>query len=245
MGGRRSTYHKTINDIMNLIESGVSHPDGRLPAARDLALKLGVSRTAIREALFALQAQGILTIKPRSGAYIVNKPNTNLSGLPQIKSFELTEALALLAVESAVIAAPMMTEDMFLKMGSFIEIMSNRVQSDMTSREAYIAFHTTIVCATNNQTIVSMIEMMWQKRAQSYMLDNISLNNIAHFEQDHIAILDALKNRDTKAVRKAMQVHFSRLMETLIVTSEKEAYEKIRHKAVETRSRFLMVAQMT
>ena len=110
--------------------------------------------------------------------------------------------------------------------------------------EAYKAFHTAIARATNNQTIVSMIDNMWQKRLQSYLLDNINMDNISHFEQDHFAILEALKKRDPVSVREAMQVHYTGLMEALIIASEKESYEKIRYKVGETRSRFLMVSQM-
>ncbi|MEP6342187.1 MAG: FCD domain-containing protein [Maricaulaceae bacterium] len=245
MGESRFVYQKTVRDIMKLIDSGVCALEGRLPATRDLALQLGVSRTVVREALIALQAQDILIIKPRSGAYIVNKPKLNSQGLPQIKSFELAEAHALIAVECAAMAVSMITEDMTLEMETYIPIMSGRTQDDMSPLRAYVEFHTVIAKATQNEVIITMMETMWKKRKESCMLENISVSNLSQFEDDHIAILDALKNKDSAYVKAAMKAHFSHVMEALIIASEKEAYEKIKNRASETRSRFLLVSQFS
>ena len=58
-------------------------------------------------------------------------------------------------------------------------------------------------------------------------------------EYDHQAILAALKALNASAARNAMRAHFSRLIEALLTASEEEAYEEIKRKAAEHRSRFL------
>ena len=69
--GEKRLYHTVANKILELIDSGVFPPGSRLPGERDLAVKFGVSRVAVREAEIALQAQGRLEIKVGSGACLL------------------------------------------------------------------------------------------------------------------------------------------------------------------------------
>src|ERR1700682_4475964 len=50
------------------------NPDDRLPAARDLAAQLGVSRASLSQALVALEVQGVLSVRHGDGAILVRRP---------------------------------------------------------------------------------------------------------------------------------------------------------------------------
>lgn len=58
--------------ILEAIEAGEYLPGSKLPSERTLATRMGVSRTAVREALSALQITGILLVRTAEGAYICN-----------------------------------------------------------------------------------------------------------------------------------------------------------------------------
>lgn len=242
-------YHTVANKILELIDSGVFPPGSRLPGERDLAEKFGVSRVAVREAEIALQAQGRLEIKVGSGAYVLDGSDTPLNGLPKVGPFELTEARALFEAESAALAAPIITDEVIAELETYIEIMCGKVESVMTPDEADAAFHNAIARSTNNHAIMFVIDSMWQMRTEAAQLQKVYKDvcdkDSSHREDEHKAILDALKNRDSSAARLAMRAHFTRMIEALLEASEAEAYQEVQRKASESRSRFMITTQLS
>ena len=242
-------YHKVANQILELIDSGVFPPGSRLPGERDLAKKFGVSRVSIREAEIALQAQGRLDIKVGSGAYVLDGSDIPRNGLPKVGPFELTEARALFEAESAALAAPIITDEAIAELEGYLDIMSGKVTSTMSANDADEAFHNTIARATNNPAIIFVIDSMWKMRAEAAQLQRVYKNvcdrDSSHREDEHSAILEALKNRDSSAARIAMRAHFTRMIEALLLASEEEAYQEVKRKASESRSRFLLTKQIS
>lgn len=241
-------YHSVANQILELIDSGVFPPGSRLPGERDLATKFGVSRVAVREAEIALQAQGRLEIKVGSGAYVLDGSNKALNGLPKVGPFELTEARALFEAESAALAAPIITDDVIAELEKYIDIMSGKVIADMSPDEADEAFHMAIARSTNNHAIMFVIDSMWKMRTEAAELQTVYKSvcnkDSSHREDEHVLIVDALKNRDPSAARSAMRAHFTRMIEALLVASEEAAYQEVKRKASESRSRFSLTKQI-
>ena len=169
-------------------------------------------------------------------------------GLPKVGPFELTEARALFEAESAALAAPMITDEAIEELERLIQVMMGKVESDMNADEADEAFHLTIAKATNNPAIIYVIGSMWGMRKEASQLQKVYRSvcdkDPSHREDEHQTILDALKNRDSSAARIAMRAHFTRMIEALLVASEKEAYQAVKKKTSESRSRFLMSAQL-
>ena len=241
-------YHTVANQILELIDSGIFPPGSRLPGERDLAVKFGVSRVAVREAEIVLQAQGRLEIKVGSGAYVLDASDLPVNGLPKVGPFELTEARALFEGESAALAAPMITDDIIAELENYIGIMSGKIPSKMSSVEADEAFHLTIARATNNHAIMFVVNSMWNMRNEAAQLQKVYTDvcqqDASHREDEHEAILIALKNRDSAAARAAMRTHFTRILEALLKDAEEEGLLEVKRKVSENRSRFLLSKQM-
>lgn len=241
-------YHKVANQILELIDSGVYPAGSRLPGERDLATQFGVSRVAVREAEISLQAQGRLEIKVGSGAYVLDGSNMALNGLPKVGPFELTEARALFEAESAALAAPIITDEAIIELENLIDIMSGKVKSDISPDDADEAFHMTIARSTNNQAIMFVIDSMWKMRTEAAQLQNVYRSvcskDSSHREDEHAAILDALRNRDPIAARDAMRAHFTRMIEALLEASEAAAYEQVKKQVNESRARFMLAKQL-
>ncbi len=242
-------YHKVANQILELIDSGVFPPGSRLPGERDLAEKFGVSRVSIREAEIALQAQGRIDIKVGSGAYVLDGAGQLGRGMPKVGPFELTEARALFEAESAGLAASIITDETLEELDGYIEIMTGKTGATGKALEqADKLFHLTIARATNNAAIIYTIENMWKMRSKAMEVQTV-YESVCHkdntlLEKEHRRILDALKARDSAEARIAMRAHFTRMIEALLVASEEEAYREVKRKASESRSRFLLSAQM-
>lgn len=241
-------YHKVANQILELIDSGVFPPGSRLPGERDLAEKFGVSRVAIREAEISLQAQGRIEVRVGSGAYVLEGSEYTAHGLPKVGPFELTEARALFEAESAALAAPIITDESIAELEHLIQVMMGKVESELSADEADEAFHLEIAKATNNPAIIYVIGSMWNMRKEAAQLQKVYRSvchkDPTHREDEHKDILQALKNRDSSAARTAMRAHFTRMIEALLVASEEEAYQAVKKKTSESRSRFLLSAQM-
>jgi len=233
---------------LELIDSGVFPPGSRLPGERDLAKKFGVSRVAVREAEIALQAQGRIEIKVGSGAYVLEGGKGTMNGFPKVGPFELTEARALFEGESAALAAPIISDETLAELDDLIAIMSGKKESTMTAEEADAAFHLAIAHSTNNHAIIFVIDSMWKMRSEAAKMQNIYqdiCDKNTHREEEHQAIVEALRNRDSTAARQAMRAHFTRMIDALLVASEAQAYQEVKRKASESRSRYMLTKQLS
>src|SRR5512135_1732284 len=66
----RRLYRQIADQIRGLIKSGEFPAGSRLPPERDLARQLGVSRPSVREALIALEVEGMIDVRTGSGIYV-------------------------------------------------------------------------------------------------------------------------------------------------------------------------------
>src|SRR4051795_6841901 len=67
----RRLYRQIADQIRGLIKSGEFPAGSRLPPERDLARQLGVSRPSVREALIALEVEGMVDVRIGSGIYVL------------------------------------------------------------------------------------------------------------------------------------------------------------------------------
>ena len=138
----------------------------RLPAERELAIDFNVSRPTVREAIIALEVQGLVEVRLGSGAYV---RATSGSGKVDfgISAFELTEARLLFEGEAAALAASQITYEEIAKLEQLLKDMDreNRGQGirEVSDRE----FHLTIARATRNAAVVRTIEELWDMRSKS------------------------------------------------------------------------------
>jgi len=67
----RRLYRQIADQLRSLIHQGEYAVGSRLPAERDLALQLGVSRPSVREALIALEVEGLVDVRVGSGVLVL------------------------------------------------------------------------------------------------------------------------------------------------------------------------------
>src|SRR5215207_4879245 len=66
-------YRQIAEQLRSLMSGGEFTPGSRLPAERDLAKQLGVSRPSVREALIALEVEGWVEVRTGSGVYVLER----------------------------------------------------------------------------------------------------------------------------------------------------------------------------
>src|SRR5512140_3135570 len=100
----RRLYRQIAEQIRTLIKSGEFKAGGRLPPERDLARQLGVSRPSVREALIALEVEGLVEVRIGSGIYVTGLPRAappTESEQPAAGPFELLRARYVIESECA------------------------------------------------------------------------------------------------------------------------------------------------
>lgn len=242
--GDMPLYRKVANKIMDLIDKGIFLPGCRIPSERDLAIQFNVSRVVIREAQIALQERGLLEVKTGSGTFVLEKYKINLYGLKKFELLELTEARALIAVEAAAFAAPIITDETIAELHRLTKIMSGTEVDALSPMCANVAFHNKIACATNNNIIILMMDSVWKMRSEESQLQNMFRYDGQYIGEQYVSVIEAFTNRNSVDARNAMRALFATVMEALLVASEEEAYKKMKSKAFENRSRFLLNAQL-
>lgn len=242
-------YQTVARQIRALIDEGAFPPGSRLPGERELAERFDVSRVTVREAEIALQAQGFIQIKTGSGVYVCDQSERGEPALPPVSAFEVTEARLLFESEAAGLAATQISDDTINELEQLVERMVSGDPVDDDVSDADQEFHRTIAQASGNTAVQHVVESLWQMRTEIDTVrevhDAICSDETAEDRGDeHRAILNALRDRDPQAARKAMQAHFRRLLESMIDVTEEQALRELREKTSASRQRFLRPADL-
>jgi len=244
----RRLFEDIAEKIADMVRAGVFPPGSRLPGEREMAERLGVSRVTVREAEIALQARGLIRIKTGSGVYVCEPSAEESDELPTVSAFEVTEARSLFESEAAALAAPIIADADLDKLDDLLAVMAEDGPDDALSTAADREFHMTIAAASGNRAIIHVVKTLWRLRTE---IPEVNHTHAAVCHQDgatrqneHAAIVAALRQRDAKGARQAMRLHFARLLESMLDATEERDLLELQRKAAESRSRFLMSARM-
>ncbi len=235
-------YQDLARNLMEELASGRYPVGARLPAERELAATHNVSRPTVREAIIALEVQGLVDVRVGSGAYVLRLPGKeDLPGF-NITAFELTEARLLFEGEAAALAATQITDEELAEIEALIEaIAQENLAADGTER-ADRAFHLAIARATRNHAISDAIEHLWDLRSLSpeaaLLHAKARSANIKPVVDEHTVILDALRAHDPGAARAAMRAHLSQVIDSLLFATEERQIAEARKAAQAKRDRY-------
>jgi DNA-binding FadR family transcriptional regulator len=240
--GRR-LYEHIAEALTAQITSGQYKVGSRLPSERDLAQTFSVSRPTIREAVIALELDGLVEVRLGSGVYVKQSTPQAGGGGPDVGPFELLEARRLIESEICAMAATRITPAQLDELEALVAEMEHENQHDVVmSEKADRRFHEAIADATENSQLRVMLDSLWDARARSPLIRRMSLK--AHAAgvkpriSEHREILDALRAGDAQAARGAMHEHLSRVIDSLLEATEVEEIERARAQVAEKRRRY-------
>ncbi|QGZ64688.1 FadR/GntR family transcriptional regulator [Paraburkholderia acidisoli] len=218
------SYVGLAKQIYDLIATGDEGPGARLPSERTLAERFGVSRTQVREAIIALEVQGVVEVRIGSGIYVA-KTATRTPGA-RAATFELPrgpgpiETLRARAVIESGVAALAATERkdadldrIFAALRTMRESMGDKTANEAADRE----FHVSIARATGNDVLRLVVTTMWDNSRADPLWKKIE----EHFhtpalraasQDDHQVIFSAILASDAEAARTAMHAHLARVI---------------------------------
>jgi len=235
-------YQQVARSIAASIAEGRYVPGDRLPSERGLADSFGVSRPTIRDAMIALEFQGLVEARQGSGVYVTTrgKPEEDVTEA-EVSALELTEARRLFEGEACALAAAV-SDEHIAGLERIARELSNLAATEDGERLEY-DFHLAIAHATRNAAIVAAVEEIWTLRRQfpdcSGQLRRVRLADPKSFAEDHHRIVAALRDRDPKQARRAIHDHLNRTVESLLSMAERDALERTRREMAQRRDELM------
>ena len=214
-------YEQIVRQIEESILKGELTAGSQLPAERDLAKQFGVSRTAVREAIKALQEKGLVDAFPGRGTFVTNgTPNSMRRSLDRlVKSGEeegrahLVEVRDILEPEIAALAAVRAGDQDVAAMQEAVEVMDTAAWDSDRYIEADLDFHLALAEAAENPIVLSLIDsivgLLREQRLRIFRVDGGPDRGQHH----HRRILEAIRSRDPNAARTAMHAHLLQVRE--------------------------------
>jgi GntR family transcriptional regulator, transcriptional repressor for pyruvate dehydrogenase complex len=209
--------------LLDYFTGGNIEPGSRLPPERQLASSLGVGRSAIREALAALEILGVVTVRPGSGTYLRGSvsellPQTLSWGmlLGEQKTLELIGVRHGLEVQAARLAASAATDEAVHRLGEHLAAMERNRGADLADFvTADMHFHQELAAAAGNELLAEMLQSI---RSLIRVWVDRALNDRDHAQltcAEHAAILDAIEDRNPDDAAAAMSRHMDSAGERL------------------------------
>ncbi|TSA14757.1 MAG: FadR family transcriptional regulator [Betaproteobacteria bacterium] len=211
----RRLYRQIADQISVLINEGEYTEGSRLPAERDLARQLGVSRPSVREALIALEVEGLLDVRVGSGIYVTHPENRRQRDALQGDSgpFEVIRARWLIESECAALAARNANPAQRRAVREAHADMVRESKRDHNPLAADRKFHVSIAEASGNSALVLVVQTLWDQRmGPLYRSLERKLEYpkmAAETVSEHQLILSAIVRRVPRDARSAMRRHMN------------------------------------
>lgn len=217
--GPRETEGSTeqvVSHVRNLIERGEVRPGDRLPAERDLAIQIGVSRPTVRAGLRALAAMGVVQSRHGSGTFIPAGPPSlgteALSFLAALHGFtreEMYEARRTLEVGATGLAAERATPEQIATLAEEVAGMFASMDDPQVFLVHDINFHRAVAAASGNPIVASLVEMVsalyYERRRETAM--RASDRDLRDAAEMHRKIYQAIRAHEAETARRAMHAH--------------------------------------
>jgi GntR family transcriptional regulator, transcriptional repressor for pyruvate dehydrogenase complex len=223
-------YHQVAEQIQRLIAQGVLRPGDRLPAERDLAAQLGVSRSSVRDAIRTLEVTGLLESHHGRGTVIRDLSTDSLvvplASVLVRKRGMVAELLDVRRMIEPALAARAAQHASGAQIAQLEDIL-RRQWDKMRRGEDAIAedseFHRTIALAAKNSVVLRVLDVLMDLLRESR---NQSLQVRGRRERSyagHVRVLNAIKRRDPAGASRAARQHLTEIQGVVMRQFQSEA----------------------
>lgn len=188
--------------VRDMILSGTLPAGTRLRQA-DLADRLGISRTPLREALMKLEQEGLITVLPRGGFRVVELKLGDAIELYDIR--ELLDGLA------ARLTAERADDETLKNLRGHLQKMEKCIQK-RNAHEWFIhhvAFHEEILRASGNSRLVALISNIRLSIQRFHPLLLTTENRLNNAFREHLAVFGAIQARDSRQAERLARLHIA------------------------------------
>jgi GntR family transcriptional regulator, transcriptional repressor for pyruvate dehydrogenase complex len=211
---RRAPIYTTVQlQLRELVGAMSLEPGARLPPERELAIRLGVSRTSLRQALTALRIEGMIDVRHGDGIYLLRAADDIVPPIaaelshahPELPELgEVRNALEALAAQNAAIRR---TDEDLASMVSALRVMEQELSGGEPGLRGDRDFHQAVLAAARNEILTRLFDVLTEGAER---IAKASLSRPGQPERSlaaHRLILDAIVTREAELARALMYDH--------------------------------------
>lgn len=209
-------YVQIHNQIRDAILRGDFQPGDKLPSEKELCQTFNVSRVPVREALCALELNGLVESNQGQGVYVKAVHTITNDWVEAIDPQDIIQTRKLLEPEIARCAALHITEPEKERMRSITQRFREEAEAKQYSEQTDKDFHMCIARASGNQMYLVMCDIIWKAMEQqmwSLILNRTVTaeeNRVQHFKE-HMQIAEAILAGDADHAFRIMKEHMEDL----------------------------------
>lgn len=229
----KKIYEEVSEAILTMIKNGTLKPGDKLLPVHQLAEQFQVGRSAVREALSALRAMGLIEMKQGEGTYVKNfdassltTPLNNMLLMKQEDIVNLLEVRKVLELGAVRAAAVKRTEENLQNMKHWLYEMEKSIGDEKAGEKADFHFHMGIAEASHNNILLELMnhvsEMIAETIGETRRIILYGEQTTAErLLEEHQNIYDAVLQQDVEGAQQAMLEHLINVEH--MVTGKKEA----------------------
>jgi len=221
------TKKRVFEDILEyfkvIIKKSKLKPGDRLLTERELAGKLKVSRSSLREAFRALEMLGFLSIKPGIGTFILSPNTDSLSAFTELTMYlrptlfeNILEVRVIIECEAVRFASKRSSQEELAYIRNASDRMTNIPKDDRLAErvsKADFEFHKEIIRATHNDFLIflyEIIEVLLKQSTEKRWVESLAIIPDAFdvIINLHKRIFEAILKRDESLAEKMLREHF-------------------------------------
>lgn len=215
----RPVVKETLSDrlarrIRSLIQTGDYRQGDRLPAIMEMARRFGVGHPAVREALKKLETLRVVEIRHGSGVYVSRSHDVLLLATPEFtgtvtkkRLLDLIETRMPLEIHSVRHAARNVSEEQLAEMRRLLSEAGEHLDDDDVLNRVNMAFHRQIASASGNGVLAQLLDVLQELFTEEQRLILGIFGSREQDHSEHLAILEALEQRDEALCEERMRTH--------------------------------------
>jgi GntR family transcriptional repressor for pyruvate dehydrogenase complex len=204
-----------IEKLKQMITSGELRPGDRLPKEAELAKRLGLSRSSLRESVRALTLIRILDVRQGDGTYVSSlEPDVLLDAVSFVIDFhqdqsvlDLLEARRVVESATAALAAQYISDAQLAELERILaKLTASATVEELVEND--LAFHRAIAVAAGNPVLASLLDTLAGRTARARIWRGVTQTGaLERTHAEHRAIFDALAHRQPELARAMVVVH--------------------------------------
>ncbi|MGU3438417.1 FadR/GntR family transcriptional regulator [Actinomycetes bacterium M1A6_2h] len=221
---RPRLYEVIVEQLCDHIAQRNMEPGERLPAERELAGQLGVSRASLSQALVALEVQGILSVRHGDGAVLVRRPVGDMA-IRALREHadrlpEVIEAREALEVKLAELAAERRSESEMAAIDHALTVMETEITDGERGVSGDELFHRAITEAAHSALLGKLMGeiagLIRETRIESLSQSNRPRASL----EGHRRIAEAVRQQQPLEAGRAMAEHIRMVSDVALLRAE-------------------------
>lgn len=207
-------YEQVIIKLERDFSEGLLQIGDRLPSERESAEKFNISRGTLRDAFRVLESQGIIETIPGDGRYLRKSlEEIDKSEHPVIEDLKKAAMLDLIEIREIIetgmikYVCERATDQDILRLESLASQM-NRVPTSIGEPDVDYYFHQALAECSKNSAILNFMKLNMEIINQTREKNFARSKNVEQAQKEHMAIVEAIKNRDAETAKQKVMEHF-------------------------------------